>query len=55
MILEILIAASIFTFAGYMLYKNLKKSKSGNCGCDGCSSSTNCSGCSSNLVSINKK
>ncbi|WP_074042303.1 FeoB-associated Cys-rich membrane protein [Desnuesiella massiliensis] len=55
MIIEILITASIFAFAGFMLYKNFKKSKSGSCGCDGCSSSTNCSGCSSNLISINKK
>ena len=36
--MEIFITALLLLAAGYILYKNIKKSSKGNCNCKGCSS-----------------
>ena len=35
--IEILITLMIVAFAGYIIYKNLKTTSTGNCGCGNCS------------------
>lgn len=39
MIAEIIVTVGIIVVAGYILFKNLKKSVSGKCNCGSCSSS----------------
>lgn len=39
MAIEIIVAVAIIASAGYIFYKNLKKSTSGKCNCGSCSSS----------------
>jgi len=47
MIVNIVIGAVIFGYAGWALIRHLKKSKEGECG--SCSSKSTCSGCSKEM------